>query len=114
MRINGLLEKLCLSILSCVFVLETANASGYHYKSERLLSFPEGKRDWFYNGAFMSIGHVVSLKNKEQGDCVWNWYFENPTEKVEVIEKVMKRFPDHSPTAIFIGLLEKDCGKFDR
>ncbi len=100
-------------ILSCFLMnANAATAQAYHYKSNRLLSFSEGQRDWFYTGSFMSIGHVVSMSNKAQGTCVWDWYFKNPKEKIPVVEEALKAFPDHSPTAIFIGLLEKDCGKF--
>lgn len=117
MYIRGLSRFLLGTIFVLTFHLSATQkslAKENIYKSSQFLEFSEGQRDWFYNGAFMAIGHVVSTQDQQQGKCVWDWYFKNTANRIPLIEGAMKSYPDHSPTAIFIGLLEKDCGKFKR
>jgi hypothetical protein len=81
-------------------------------KSSEFLKLSEGQRTWYYMGAFDAIGHVVSLSNKNQGNCIWNWYFKNPDGQKSIIEATLRKYPDYSTTAVLIALLKKDCGNF--
>jgi hypothetical protein len=78
----------------------------------KFLQFSLSQRDWWYMGAFDALGHTVMLRNKTQGNCVYNWYFQNPESRKTLIETTMRKYPEHAPTAILIALLRKDCGDF--
>lgn len=97
-----------LSIISACLAGVPANAESY--TNSQLLGFSESQRDWFYTGAFMSIGHMASIKDQAKGECVWSWYFNNRDLRVPQIETAMNKYPDHSPTAILIGMVQKECG----
>ncbi len=97
-----------LSIITACLMATSSQAS--HYKSSELMAFPQSVRDAFIAGSFMSIGHVATLKDKEQGKCIWDWYFLDPDSKTTELEAAMRKYPDTSPTAIFIGKVQQNCG----
>lgn len=81
-------------------------------KNSWFLKNDYGQRVWWYMGAFITLGHLVSQKDKKKADCIWNWYFKEPKKKEKVMEDTMKQYPDHSPSGIILALLFKDCGRF--
>lgn len=80
---------------------------------EFLQKYSEAQRAWYYIGAFEAFGHVAALQNQQAGNCVWNWYASNPETRKIQIENTIRKYPDHTPTAIMIALLRKDCGVFN-
>jgi hypothetical protein len=113
-QINALLRGFAVILALAGGLLPVSSAHAGHYKNSDLLAFSQDQRDAFYSGAFMSIGHVVSLRDEKQADCIWKWYFDQPATRIMQIEAAMKQYPDHSPTAIFLGMLQKDCGKIGK
>ena len=110
MNIKRLHARFLLLLLGvmCIFPNTSAMAN---FKNSEFLEFSQSQRDWFYSGAYMSIGHVISLKNKKQGQCVTDWYFKQPKQRITELENAMRKYPDHSPTSILIGLAQLECGK---
>ena len=114
MNIKGLRATFLLLLLGVIFFSLTGintSAIAKNFKSSEFLEFPQDQRDAFYSGAYMSIGHVISLKNKKQGQCVTDWYFKQPKQRITELENAMRKYPDHSPTSILIGLAQLECGK---
>jgi hypothetical protein len=80
---------------------------------EFLRDYSEGQRSWYYVGAFEALGNAVSITNQAQGACVWNWYATAPESRKTMIENTMRKYPTHTPSAVIIALLHKDCGVFN-
>lgn len=99
--------------MALCFAIHPQNASAEHPKSSEFLTYSEGQREWWFSGTFETMGHVVSLKNEEQGNCIWNFYFKAPEQRRSELEAAMRQHPDHSPTAISIALVQRACGKFN-
>ena len=72
----------------------------------------EADRIWWYIGAFTMLGHLVSISDKEKGNCIWNWYFKEPGRKRSLIEGTLRKYPKHAPSGVILALLFKDCGEF--
>ena len=100
----------CLLLLIALLSGLPLPAPAKQFKSSDFLRHSEEQRTWWYIGAFESIGHVASLKNKDQGNCIWTWYFSDGDAKNILIERAMKKYPDYTPTAIVIALLQQACG----
>jgi hypothetical protein len=99
-------------IAFCLLTTVSIQAYADIDKNSKFMQHSPSQRAWYYLGAFDAIGHVVTLKNKSQGDCIYAWYFSNPEARKTLIENTLLKYPDHSPTAILIALLRKDCGDF--
>jgi hypothetical protein len=89
-----------------------ALADPQHYTAREFMALTDNQRQSFYSGAFMMMGHVVSQHDQKTAECVWKWYFDNPDERIDFLDKSLREYSEYSPTAIFIGLVQKDCGKF--
>lgn len=88
-----------------VFADSTSNRS--------FLTYSEGQKQWFYNGAFMSLAHAATAQyGKEKSDCVWEWYFKHPERRKKQLEESFKLYPDGIPTSVILALLKRDCGVF--
>ncbi len=60
-----------------------------------------------------TLGHVASAKDKTIGQCVFEWYFgENRAERNGLILASMEKYPHSYPSAIFLGLTERECGEY--
>jgi hypothetical protein len=73
----------------------------------------EGQRAWYYIGAFETLGNAVAINNPTQGTCIWNWYANDSASRRVLIENTMQKYPTHTPSAVIIALLHKDCGVFN-
>jgi len=108
-----LLKLKNISLIAIILISSAAhNAHANQFTAKDFLEFSQGQRQWWYMGSIDALGLVVSQGNKEQADCIWNWYFADKDAKSAFLDKKMKSFPQHSPSAIITGLLHKDCGKF--
>jgi hypothetical protein len=90
----------------------TAYAEPQHYTSREFLQLTQDQRKFFYAGAFTALGHLVSQYDEQKSGCIWGWFFDKPDERTVFLEDVMRKYPEQSPTLTFIGVLQKDCGKF--
>ncbi len=89
-----------------------AEEKGTNSYAQDFLGKSEGQRVWWYMGAFAILGDLVEQTNKEQADCIWNWYFKEPEKKRMLIEETMRKFPEYAPPSVVLSLLYRDCGKF--
>ena len=119
MRIKGLIilssvhSLVLLFIFSALLVLPAyAEEKGTNSYVQNFLGKSEGQRVWWYMGTFMSLGHLASQTNEERGDCIYNWYFDEPEKQRQIIEETMRKFPQHLPSSVILALLYKACGKF--
>jgi hypothetical protein len=71
------------------------------------------KKFWI-DGAMDTLGHVAAIKNKQQGQCVYDWYYLDTAKKNGLIIASINKYPDHTPSAILIALTEKACEKYVR
>ena len=76
------------------------------------LNEPEAARIWWYMGTFTMLGHLVSISDKEKGNCIWMWYFKEPRKKRKIIEDTIRSNPKYAPSGVILALLFKDCGEF--
>lgn len=60
------------------------------------------------------LGFVAGYKDKEQGRCVWEWYYQDMADKNGLIEAYMEKYPENVPSSILIALAEEACGAFVR
>ncbi len=91
-----------------------AQAHADKLKNSEFLEFSEGQRHWWYLGAYTALGHIALFEDEEKGQCVMKWLFEDEVKRKALLIKSFKKYPDHSPTSIVIGLLRRDCGVFPK
>lgn len=100
-----------------VILMYASACSAENLKSSDLMNnMTAEQRHWWYAGAYTTLGHAVQINEQESGkaECVWNWYFKDPELREKQLEKSFSAYPDHSPTAIILALLKRDCGVFAR
>jgi hypothetical protein len=102
-------------IVMFLSVLFCGSAHAEAIKNSEFLKLSEGQQHWWYNGAYTALGHIVSMKNDaKKTQCVWDWYFKNPSDREKQLVKSFELYPDHAPTSIVISLLRRDCGVFNQ
>jgi hypothetical protein len=95
--------------LICALILSTS-AHADSVKNSEFVKLSEAQQHWYYYGTFMGIGHMVSFEDEQKAKCIWLWMTIEPEKKKELLLSTMKQYPDHTPTSIIIGLLQRDCG----
>jgi hypothetical protein len=100
-----------LLMLALVF-FHSAVAQAASLKNSEFLKFSEGQRHWWYLGAFTSLGHVAMLEDKEKGQCVLRWLFDEGENRKSRLDATLAKYPDLTPTSIVIATLRRDCGVF--
>ena len=106
----GIIGTVCLGF-SVIYPQEVL-AEGL--KNEGFLKLSsEQKKYWLYS-AIDTLGFVAAYKDKQKGQCVWEWYGKDIAKKNGLIEAYMAKNPEKSPSAILIGLTEKACGSYVR
>ncbi|MCK5556228.1 MAG: hypothetical protein KAI76_08320, partial [Alphaproteobacteria bacterium] len=103
MNIKGLQASFLLLLLGVMCIFSNTPAMSENFKNSDLLDFPKSERDAFYTGAAISIGHTISIYDKETGQCYTDWFFENPNKRIMEIEKAVQENPDHTPSTIMLG-----------
>ena len=79
--------------------------------SKDFLQMEDVKKKFWIDGAISALGHVAAAKNKEQGSCVYDWYFSDKiADRNGLILASMKKYPDSAPTAVLLALTERECG----
>ena len=66
-------------------------------------------REAFYFGAYSTLGHMLYIQDKEYGQCVIDWFMQQPVERMQELEAVMRQRPDGPPSAVIIGLPKAAC-----
>lgn len=83
------------------------------FNNQDFLDMPPLQQNLFLKGAMETLGQVAAFKNKETGQCVYDWYFSDKmSERNWLILESMKKYPDHTPTAILIALTQRTCGVY--
>lgn len=102
------------SIASAVvtFYPQITIADGFDNKG--FLSLENAQKKFWIDGAIDTLGHVAAIKSKEQGQCVYDWYYNDTANKNGLILASMTKYPDHTPSAILIALTERACEKYVR
>lgn len=103
-----------LSLLLIALYPQQALADGYTNKD--YLAFTTEQKKYWLISTVDTLGFVASYKDKEQGRCVFEWYYkdDNKAQKHGTIEAYMQKYPTKSPSAILIALTEKACGAYVR
>ncbi|MEW8026290.1 MAG: hypothetical protein AB2806_00925 [Candidatus Thiodiazotropha sp.] len=108
--VRGMKKSLPLLLLLLLF--HGASAQAESLKNSDFLEFSKGQQDWWFLGAFTALGHAATLENKETGQCVLRWLYDEGEDRKGFLLKSFRTYPDHTPTAIVIAILRKDCGVF--
>lgn len=103
-------KSILIFALASILMAGTAQAEGL--KNREFLERTDAERHWYYAGAFTSIGHMVFLHDKEKAQCVWNWWPTDTAKKEALLLETFRKYPDHTPTAVILVLLKRDCGDF--
>lgn len=102
----------CLILSLAVYQYTWAEGKPLNPNTERFLENSEAQRAWWYMGTFTALGHLVSQSDKNQGDCIYNWYFHDSENRRKEIEAALRLYPEYVPSSVILGLLYKHCGKF--
>lgn len=81
-------------------------------KNSDFLKLSKEHRQIWYLGAYTALGHLAIMDDKEKGQCVLKWLYDDGKDKEKQLEKSFKEYPDHPPTSIVIALLRRDCKVF--
>lgn len=111
MKIKGLIVFFSLIALSF-----SANNHAYangpkDFTNSDLMSFSIDQRHAYYTGSMISISHVISLYDKEKGQCFSDWFFEATNKRIMEIEEEVNGNPSLTPSTIMITLPQLKCGK---
>lgn len=97
---------LCLLCLNRVSVFaDTYTSAGFQKNSE-------AEKTWWYMGAVYTLGLYISQTDKAKANCIWSWYDTNRLARNKQLKAAMLQYPNHSPAAMLVAVLMKDCGKF--
>lgn len=78
---------------------------------ERFLALGEVERQFWYEGAFRSLAHLISQYDRSKGDCVSQWWLRDRKGKQALIEKELRRDPKSNETTTVLALLTLACGE---
>ena len=70
---------------------------------------PASRSVWL-DAAVLMTGHVIFLRDEQQGRCIWDWYYNNPDAAQDLIYRSMEAHPDSTPTGVLIALMQRECG----
>ena len=90
------------------------NVWAKNFKNKDFLKMAPIQQKFWLSGAIDTLGHVAVLKNKTQSQCTYDWYYGDTANQNGIIMASIRKYPDHTPSAIVIVLAEKKCGKFVR
>ena len=84
--------------------------------NDAFLKMSQEQKYYWVLSTIDTLGFIAGYKNKEQGKCVWAWYYQEDDlpAKRGLIESHMRQYPDRSPTEIFIAMTEQVCGRYVR
>ena len=83
------------------------------FKNSDFLEMQEERQKFWLTGALETLVHVAAFKNKDLGQCVNDWYFsEKMAERNWLIMESIKKYPDHTPSAILVALTQRACGEY--
>jgi|GEM_PF-3940300 len=72
------------------------------------------KQHFWLSGAIDAAGHVVFLTDKDRGECIWKWYFDDVAKQKGLILASMRKYPGELPTTVVLALSERACGKLPK
>lgn len=88
-------------------------ASSDGFRSRNFLEMDSIKKKFWPHGSIMSYANIAAARDKDKGKCVYNWYFSDKiAERNGVILASMKNYPQVTPSAVILALLENACGEF--
>ncbi|MEP2943003.1 MAG: hypothetical protein ABJO72_04310, partial [Hyphomicrobiales bacterium] len=92
----------------------SANAVGLDTSSE-FLKWERGQKDYFLQVSVVTAITIATQVRKALGSCISDWYSSDAAiikQRHDEVLGVMKRLPEHHPSAIVLAVLQKKCGKF--
>ena len=70
----------------------------------------ETQKFFIQTSVVMAVG-IAGQAHPEIHSCLEDW-FPLSDERYDEVLSFMREFPDHVPTTIVIGVIQKHCGKF--
>lgn len=83
---------------------------------EEFLAWERKVQDGFIEISISMLGTIATQVKPDMADCIDDWYFREPSKKVEKhseILNVMQDFQEFDPTAFLLGYAESLCGKIN-
>jgi len=108
-----LLSTLTAAILTSIMFPGGAAADTFNAKW--LLEQSEGTQNFFIQTAISTAGSIAGQAHPEIEACMDKWFPPIQSvreERYQEVIRYMRKFPDHSPTAVVIATIQKNCGKF--
>ena len=84
----------------------------YGFYSKHFLEMSEEQQQYWLYGAVNALAMSTGLRNKDNGKCVNNWYFNDTATITWQIIETMKGNTETKPAAVIMFLSEKACGTY--
>lgn len=82
------------------------------FTAGEFLKQPEFNRSSYIRVSLMAANMIAIDNDKEQADCIGDWYFADQKGRDELIYGMMEKHPDYHPMAIILAVAERECGSF--
>lgn len=107
-------KRLAELVLSAWMVLGAGavQADDERYTAGEFLEQPEFNRSSYISVSLMAANLIAMDNDKEQADCIGDWYSADRKGRNELIYRMMEKHPDYHPMAIIIAIAERECGSF--
>jgi len=106
-------KALAIASLSTIVCSMAGGAlAGEAFKSSQFLTYSAEARQSYITSSAMMAGLIASQNNPRQGKCIDDWIARQSAQGYASVVEVMKRYPDHHPSAVIVAVLDKACGSF--
>lgn len=105
--------KKAMLFIAMLASIHSQSATASYITNKDFAAFTEEQKHWWYSGTFTNLGHVAAIHDgQKMADCIWRWYFDNIDRRKAQLEKSYVKYPEHTPSAVIISLLKRDCDAF--
>lgn len=81
------------------------------------LGWPLETQTFYIQASVTMAAFMTTQSQKKQSVCIDDWYFESDDirkARNDHILDVMRKYPDHHPSAIILAILDKQCGLLEK
>jgi len=111
MCIKGLSGVLLFLVVSVFCFGKGAGAEVFTAKS--FLTWERENQEFYIHTAVGMAGLIAVKNNKQQSQCIDDWYAANEDAAVEHILDVMRQYPSFHPRGVILAVVKKKCGTFN-
>ena len=104
-------KSLVIATFAVVLLFGTSSYAKDVFKGSDFLEWPENSQKTFMDAAILMAGGIAAINTDQQGQCIYNWYFNDRIESIRnKIRKTMTEHSKHPPSGVIIAMAQKECG----